>query len=137
MKTGVQMQLALVPTEDNEYVPRSHLRWDTPEEYQIRLADGQKNATSNGMPGAIRLTQQPGDVLAFNPMGLHRGRYHCDKPRRTLMLTYTPVSRVTKDYFSRQPWCLQTGYLNGLKPDTRRFFEQFIAAYRDFWLSPA
>ena len=73
---GIQLQIALVETSDNEYVPGSHLRWDTEEEYRIRLADGQANSRANDMPGAIRIHQRPGDALAFEALGLHRGRYH-------------------------------------------------------------
>ena len=51
---GIQLQIALVETSDVEYVPGSHLRWDTDEEYRIRLADGQANSRANDMPGAMR-----------------------------------------------------------------------------------
>ena len=132
---AVQLMLALAPTEDNEYVPGSHLRWDTPEEYQIRKADGQQHNRANTMPGAIRVRQEPGDMMAFNPSGLHRGRYHADKLRRTLMLTYTGASYIVKDYFSAQPWFLEAGYLAGLAPQTSAFFERFCAVYADFWRS--
>ena len=56
-------------TSDVEYVPGSHLRWDTEEEYRIRLADGQSNSRSNDMPGAVRIHQQPGDAVAFEALG--------------------------------------------------------------------
>jgi hypothetical protein len=131
---GVQMQVALVRSDDVEYVPRSHLRWDTPEEYAIRRADGAKNWRSNNMPGALRLTLNPGDAAIFNAMGLHRGRYHADKLRRTLMLTYTKNSKPFSDYFSNQPWFLESGYLDGLKPATQAFFAPFVETYREFWL---
>ena len=110
---GIQLQIALVETSDNEYVPGSHLRWDTEEEYRIRLADEQVNSRANDMPGAIRIHQRPGDALAFEALGLHRGRYHTDKRRRTLMLTYTSDRERIFDYFSDQPWILSpvvTGY---------------------------
>ncbi|MCE9591177.1 MAG: phytanoyl-CoA dioxygenase family protein [Planctomycetes bacterium] len=131
---GVQMQVALVPTEDSEYVPGSHLRWDTPEENYIRLAEGQKYSGSSLMPGAVKTHQEPGDAAAFHAFGLHRGRYHTDKCRRTLMLTYNPVgSTTTPDYFNDQPWCLEPGYLDGVKPETKEFFERFIERFRGSW----
>mgnify|MGYP002024369179 FL=1 len=135
--SGIQMQIALTPSEDIEYVPRSHLRWDTPEEYHIRRADEQKNNTSNVMPGAIRLKQEPGDAVLFNPLGLHRGRYHTDKRRRTYMLTYMPASAHCIDYFSHQPWFLTTGYLDGLTRSSMLFFERFIDKYRKDWTGAA
>ena len=91
---GIQLQIALVETSDVEYVPGSHRRWDTDEEYRIRLADGQANSRSNAMPGAVRVHQRPGDAVAFEALGLHRGRYHTDKRRRTFMLTYTSDQRA-------------------------------------------
>jgi ectoine hydroxylase-related dioxygenase (phytanoyl-CoA dioxygenase family) len=133
---GVQMQVALVANEDIEYVPASHLRWDTPEEYAIRRADGCSHNRSNSMPGALRVALEPGDAVLFNPLGHHRGRYHSDKPRRTLMLTYTRPSGATRDYFTDQPWFLEPGYLDGLSPRTRRFFEAYVAAFREHWQRP-
>ena len=135
--SGIQVQIALTPSEDIEYVPRSHLRWDTPEEYRIRRAEEQKNNASNAMPGAIRLKQEPGDAVLFNPLGLHRGRYHADKRRRTYMLTYMPASVHYIDYFSHQPWFLTTGYLDGLTRSSRLFFERFIEEYRRDWTGAA
>ena len=69
----VQLQIALVPSDDVELVRGSHLRWDTAEEWRIRLGDGRAHASSDHMPGACRIALQPGDGVAFNPFGLHRG----------------------------------------------------------------
>lgn len=131
--TSIQMQIPLVPSDDIEYIPGSHVRWDTPEEYQIRRADGGNNNRSNAMPGALRLDLAPGDAALFNPYGIHRGRYHTDRLRRTLMLTYTKASAPHCDYFSNQPWFLAPGYLDDLKPTTRAFFDRFVAQYTPFW----
>lgn len=135
--TSIQMQIALAPSDDVEYVPGSHLRWDTPAEYQIRKADGGVNNRSGAMPGALRLALAAGDAALFNPYGLHRGRYHTGRLRRTLMLTYTKTADPYYDYFSNQPWFLDTGYLDGLKPATRAFFEPFVAMYTGFWQEKA
>lgn len=132
--SGMQMQIALVPSEDSEYVPGSHLEWDSEDQYFIRQADGQKHNSSNLMPGAARMHQEPGDAAAFHAFGLHRGRYHADKFRRTLMLTYTAMSAAhTEDYFTFQPWCLDSGYLDDVSPGTKKFFERFIDAYEPYW----
>lgn len=129
---GLQLQIALVPTEDAEVVPGSHLRWDTDEEYHIRKADGCANWRSNGMPGAVRVALEPGDAVAFNPKALHRGRYHADKLRRTLMFTYSADS-VKDDWFTRQPWFLEPDHLDGLSPHARQFFERFVELARPAW----
>ena len=131
---AIQMQIALAPSDDVEFVSGSHLRWDTPEEYQIRRADGGANSRSHEMPDALRISLQPGDAVAFNPYGLHRGRYHTSKTRRTLMLTYTKTSAPRYDYFSHQPWFLETGYMERLRPHTRAFFEPFVETYKTDWL---
>lgn len=131
--SSVQMQIALEASDDVEVVPGSHLRWDTPEEYAIRKADEQRNSRSNEMPGAIRPLLEPGDAILFNPAGLHRGRYHAGRVRRTFMLTFTKTSSPYYDYFSHQPWCLESGYLEGVKQETRAFFDAFIDIYTEAW----
>ena len=55
---------------------------------------------------------QPGDGVAFNPFGLHRGRYHADKKRRTLMLSYRARSLPLYDWNALQraikyPWTVR------------------------------
>jgi hypothetical protein len=130
---GMQLQIALIPSEDIEVVPGSHLRWDTPEEYAVRKADGGAHNRSNDMPGAVRVRQGPGDAVLFNAMAIHRGRYYNDMLRRTLMLTYTRTSEPLFDYFSDQPWFLQPGYLDGLRPGTRDFYEAFTRQYESQW----
>ncbi|HYF50138.1 MAG TPA: phytanoyl-CoA dioxygenase family protein [Planctomycetota bacterium] len=133
---GLQLQVALVPSDDVEYVPGSHLRWDTPEEYAIRKADNCRNWRSNNMPGAVKAALQPGDAVLFNPMGFHRGRYHVDKLRRTVMLTYTRRSSPCFDYFPDQPWFDNPGYLDGVTPAAREFYSEFIRVYQDHWQIP-
>ena len=131
--TSVQVQIALVPSSDFEVVPGSHIRWDTPDEYAIRRKDGGRDRCSNAMPGAIRVALEKGDALGFNPVILHRGRYHSDRPRRTLLVAYTPLSQPRADRFSFQPWFLESGSLDGLSDPARGFFEQFVAQYKDEW----
>lgn len=128
---GMQLQIALLETADNEYVPGSHLRWDMNEEYHIRLADAHAHSRSNKMPGAVRIHQQPGDALAFEALGLHRGRYHADKRRRTLMLTYTSEREQNFDYFSDQPWLDASPLMAILPASTQAFFRRFVDIYAD------
>ena len=130
---SIQLQIALVPSDDIEVVPGSHLRWDTDAEYAIRRAEAGSNSTSGDMPDAMRVTLEPGDAVAFNPLGLHRGRYHTDRPRRTLMLTYTCSHHPRFDYFSNQPWFDESGYLDGLQPAVQEFFEKFVDQYGPEW----
>jgi len=134
---GVQLQVALVPSDDVELVPGSHLRYDTPAEYAIRRADGGRQNRSNQMPGALRISLDAGDAAAINSLGIHRGRYHTDKLRRTAMITYTKSSMPVFDYFSTQPWFLNPAYRARIPSDVRPFYDAFIVTYADFWRSEA
>jgi hypothetical protein len=127
---GCQMQVALVPSDDVELVEGSHLRWDSPDEYAVRRADGGAHSTEL-MPNSTRVALQPGDAVCFNSWGYHRGRYHTDKERRTLMFTYTGEPFSTFDYFSDQPWILEEGYLDGLSAGCQAFFRRYIRAFGD------
>jgi ectoine hydroxylase-related dioxygenase (phytanoyl-CoA dioxygenase family) len=132
--TAIQLMIALVPSSDSQVVPGSQLRWDTPEEYHIRKSENGIHNTSNDMPGAVRVSLQPGDSVSFDPRGLHRGQYRHEVPRRTLLLTYVASrSPGAPDAFNRQPWFLEPDYLKPLSPQTRAFFEPFIEAYRESW----
>ena len=131
--SGMQLQIALVPSDDIEVVPGSHLRWDTAEEYAIRKADGGAHNRNNDMPGAVRVKQNAGDAVLFNAMMLHRGRYYREPVRRTLMLTYTKTSEPWFDYFSDQAWFVQSGYLDGLSPQAHSFYQRFITQYESNW----
>ena len=65
---GCQMQVALCKNDDVELVRGSHLRWDRPEEYQVRCADGRSHSREP-MPGATRIALEPGDAVCFNSWG--------------------------------------------------------------------
>ena len=132
VSTHIQLQIALVPSEDIEYVPGSHRRWDTPGEYAIRRANAGANNRS-AMPHALRIALEPGDAVGFNAYGLHRGRYHANRLRRTFMLTFTDCRTPVSDYFSNQPWFQKPGYLAGLNQGERSLFEAFVSAYEKDW----
>jgi hypothetical protein len=133
---GVQFQIALVDNSDLEYVPYSVSRYDSPEEYQIRLADNRSNSRCvDGMPNALRFHLQAGDAVAFNQVGLHRGRYHVDKQRRTLMLTYNPVNNPIFDKIGYQPYFLNDGYLDSLSPRAATYYKEYISVFKEHWAS--
>ena len=134
---SVQLQIALAPSDDVEVVPGSHKRWDTEAEYTIPRGDEQNNSRSNSMPGARRVALEAGDAVAFNPLALHRGRYHADKRRRTLMSTYTSATYPRFDYFSDQPWFDTDGYLAGIDEPASAFFQQFVEQYAEDWRAAA
>ena len=99
----------------------------------MRMADDKAYAKDGNMPRAVRIALNPGDGVAFNPFGLHRGRYHADKKRRTLMLSYRARSLPLYDYFSDQPWCESPGYLDDLTPEAAQFWREFVEDYSEQW----
>ncbi|MCJ8329092.1 MAG: phytanoyl-CoA dioxygenase family protein [Lentisphaeria bacterium] len=133
-QSGAQLMLALTPTDCSQYLPGSHLRWDTDEELHMRLGDDCIHATQD-LEGAVRVKQEPGDVTILNATGLHRGDYFNDVLRRTVMITYTTEEEPIDDYFSLAPWCLEPGYLDGMNDYTKAFYQRYIDQYTDFWNS--
>ena len=119
--SAVQLHVALSSSSDVEYVGGSHARWDTSAEYKIRIGDNFANMRSNEMPNSERIFLEPGDALALNPIGMHRGRSHADKFRRHLMVTYTCIDNIA-DYYSEQPWMLNSSYFAELNKDTQEYF---------------
>jgi hypothetical protein len=67
----------------HELVPASHLRELTDSEIRARNAGGE------GMPGAIQIALNRGDVLLRNPSILHRGFNPRGDERLTIVGTYT------------------------------------------------
>jgi hypothetical protein len=137
---GVQMQIALLPTEDVQFVPGSHLRDYSDEERHICIDDDGRNSTSHDMPGAVTVKLDPGDAVIFHSTGLHRGRYHVDKPRRTLMYSLRKkrcaqahLAASGLDQYTDQPWFLHPDYLAGIGENTRQFFKQYTDMYQASW----
>ena len=124
---GLQLQLPLIRDDNLELVPASYTRWDSEEEYRVRLADGSANRTSP-LPGAQRMELEPGDALCFSPFGLHRGRYRRAHARLTLMVTYR---RADRPLYSGQPWMLEPGFYSELSPAASRFYRGFADEHRE------
>ena len=139
---GLQMQIALVPTDDLELVPGSHLRDYSPEEHAICVADGEIHNRSNDMPGAVCRHLEPGDAAMFTQLCIHRGRYHTDKPRRTMMISVKKraaaqfsIRQRGLDYGCDQPWFLMPQYFDGVNEHARTFFREFVDFYSPYWRS--
>lgn len=130
---GMQVQVPLLDDDSLEYVQDSHKRWDTKEERLIRL-DAQGGGSQMPIPAASRIVARVGDVVFFDPNGIHRGRYRHDVLRLTIMITYTRSSaRPKTDRFSYQPWMLSKGYFDGLSPRARESYQTFLDHYRFEW----
>ncbi len=74
----VHLRVALRPEPGLELVPGSHRRWDTPAEFDVRMAlNGRQNCEA--MADARQVAMQAGDVLVFSANMLHRGLYGMDR----------------------------------------------------------
>jgi hypothetical protein len=74
----VHLRVALRPEPGLELVPGTHLRWDTPEEFAVRMElEGRQR--SDALAGAQHLALQTGDLLVFSANMLHRGLYGMDR----------------------------------------------------------
>lgn len=133
-RVELHLQLALVASDDVEIVPGSHRRWDTPAEHAIRKGSEPGGWESDGMPGAVRVSLDAGDALAFNPLTIHRGRYLAERLRRTLMVSFSAVGAPrVHDYFTCQPWLRKLVARDGLEAETRTFYQDFIDTYASMW----
>ena len=128
---GIHAHIAFLPDDNFQYVPGSHIRWDTPDELAIRRGTNGQPKNSPNMPGAARVKLEPGDACFFSAWGIHRGNYMAEVLRRTFDIIYgTPANWATPP-----PMCfLEPGVLDDLQPASRTFFENFIGAYREKWL---
>jgi len=136
----LHMHIPLVKTAATEVVPGTHRRWDTDEEFHVRM----KEPVDGKMPGALRIALEPGDLAFFHVNAIHRGLYPLGVPRRTIAVTYGRAAHPRKataesmkawrGYVATyQPWFQKPGYLDGCAPGTRHFFQRFIDIYQDSW----
>ncbi|XP_006456586.1 hypothetical protein AGABI2DRAFT_195652, partial [Agaricus bisporus var. bisporus H97] len=80
---GVQWNAALRPDSCLYVVPRSHSQVRTPEQRKLsETSDAPENPLD--MPGAIRVTLQPGETIFYNSNILHCATYSSTSPRVTL-----------------------------------------------------
>jgi len=74
----VHFRIALKDENGVELIPTSHNRWDTDEEYKVRLElDGRKS--SDDLLEGKRISLKKGDLLIFSANMIHRGLYGNDR----------------------------------------------------------
>ena len=123
----VHMHICLCDSAATEIVPGSHNRWDTPEEYEVRVND----YWSDAMPGREPIRLQAGDLAFFHVNSIHRGLYSRRKRRRTIAVTWGTASRprpATREDMnglggyvaSYQPWFGRSDLPRGRHPDSAR-----------------
>lgn len=129
-QVGVHIHIAFVPDDNLEIVPGTHLRWDTPEEFEIRKGLNGRKTNADDMPGATRISLAAGDACFFSAWSLHRGNYIAGKVRRTFDVIYG----TAPGSYTPPPMCfLDSDVLDDVKSHTRVFFERFINAYKGKW----
>lgn len=69
----IHLRLALRDEPGLELVPGTHRRWDTEEEFAVRMGQGRR--TSDPLSGAQAVPLAAGDLLVFSANMLHRGLY--------------------------------------------------------------
>jgi hypothetical protein len=74
----VHLRVALRPEPGLEFVPGTHRRWDTPDEFAVRM-EQQGRQRWEALPEGVRVPLQEGDMLLFSANMLHRGLYGLDR----------------------------------------------------------
>jgi hypothetical protein len=74
----VHLRVALRPEPGMEFVPGTHQRWDTPDEFAVRMEQRGRQRWE-ALSGAVQVPLREGDMLAFSANMLHRGLYGLDR----------------------------------------------------------
>jgi len=123
---GLHFRVAFEFDDRLQFVPGSHNRWDTTQEFSIRKGP---NPTVGDMPNRTRIVLNPGDACVFHAWGIHRGTYR-RRPRRTFDVIY-PFGPEDN---APPPTCFESAELLAkLSPRARGFFQRFVATYGGRW----
>ncbi len=74
----LHLRIALKPERGVELVPGTHRRWDSREEYDVRMARNGREV-HNDLASGVAVGLEPGDVLLFSAAMIHRGLYGGDR----------------------------------------------------------
>jgi hypothetical protein len=105
-EAGHILEIALVPSDSFEYVPGSHARWDTPLELEARKHGTTLARRTQPLPGARRVVLDAGDAVLVDTRGIHRGWYRRGVTRRTVVLWYLSVERLSRYPQEERNLCL-------------------------------
>ncbi|TGL64155.1 phytanoyl-CoA dioxygenase family protein [Leptospira sarikeiensis] len=90
------------PDPGLEFIPGSQSRWDTDEEYKVRMEkDPHKNYED--LPSSVRILQEPGDLLVFSAHLIHRGIYGGSRHSFDILYTNFPDQKSNSDFFGQFP----------------------------------
>jgi ectoine hydroxylase-related dioxygenase (phytanoyl-CoA dioxygenase family) len=77
-KQILHFRVALRDEPGIELIPGTHARWDTLEEYSVRL-EKEGARVFDTLPGSATISMQRGDLLVFSANMIHRGLYGMDR----------------------------------------------------------
>lgn len=106
-------------------VPQSHVRASLPEEIRASsLEDGE------GMPQAMEVRLQPGDIVYYNANLWHRGWNPDGLPRRTLHCAFWRAGQVVMQHEHGQRQGFEVpGHIQRLPGAAAAFVRRYLAAY--------
>jgi hypothetical protein len=121
---GYLLEIALLPSDAFEYVPGSHLRWDTPAELAARKHGQTVVERTRPLPGACRVRLEAGDAVLVDGTGIHRGWYTHGVARRTITLWYLGARHLSVYPAGdvRVRCLVEPEELERLRPATASFF---------------
>jgi ectoine hydroxylase-related dioxygenase (phytanoyl-CoA dioxygenase family) len=77
-KQILHFRIALRDEPGIELIPGTHARWDTPEEYSVRL-EKESAREFDALPDSTTISMRRGDLLVFSANMIHRGLYGMDR----------------------------------------------------------
>ncbi|WP_069606380.1 phytanoyl-CoA dioxygenase family protein [Leptospira tipperaryensis] len=83
-----------IPFDDDpglEFIPGSHLRWDTELERNTRL-ELEERRNFDALPNSVRIPHKPGDLLVFSAHLIHKGVYGLKRSSFDILYTSFPSS---------------------------------------------
>jgi ectoine hydroxylase-related dioxygenase (phytanoyl-CoA dioxygenase family) len=90
----LHFRIPLVDEPGVELIPGTHRRWDSNEEFDVRLEqNGRKN--HEDLPTGVRVTLDAGDLLVFSANMIHRGIYGMDRLSLDILFC-DPVPELVK-----------------------------------------
>jgi len=125
----VQFNAPLQPGDHYlQIVPNSHLRASTAAE--LEAAADKSGAT--GMPGALIVMLEPGDIVYYNANLWHRGWNPTGRKRWTMHSAFwTADYPVMKHEHGQRAALLTAGHMDRMPPITRQYVQRYLDQYTD------
>ena len=97
---SLHIRIPLVKEKGLEIIPKTHQRWDTELERDVRFQlNGHNNNES--LPNAKLIDLDVGDILIFNAQMIHRGNYLLNKSRKALDICVGKYHHLSFQFFDK------------------------------------